>query len=396
MKDHPDLQTSLQRHPELNGYQAGLFTISSFVNIPLTHYFISYFFQSTGRPVQLSQCYVHGYTRYDQKVVEKNLAEFQTFSAFMSQNIWQKSSKYLQLIWYMGTFTLSRRRSILYVQDVFSLLLALMLRFLLFWKKQVVVYHQFEVLEPRRMSLVDRWMLKLAAGLQKGISMVLIPEKNRMDYFVAQTGLKRLEDTLVFPNTNSGQRSVNIPRGKKSPYIIAHVGNVGLDHYISAFMEALQELQGEGVEVWFLGRVSPEVIRKIESYQNPVVRILGEVPHYALGQYYEQIDLGVILYRDLDVNYRFCAPNKLYEYWSYGIPVIGHALPGLIPVFTKSFQGAITNMDETAMLAGEMKKWINDPATSDKRRELKDYFDQNLTIDAFLKDFSTRFETKLK
>ncbi len=345
--------------------------------------------------MQLSQCYVSGYTLYDERVKQLNLAVFDNFSSFMNQGGRQKSLKYVNLFQKLSSFIFQNKCSLIYVQDVFTLVLALILKQLIFWRKVRVVYHQFEVLEPARMSSMDRFLLRIFNILQRKTDIIIVPEQNRLNYFATLTGLSNQVQTLIFPNTNSGFPGNETSSQPNNKFIIAHVGNVGLSHYIHSFMQAIGSVPAEKVEVWFVGRLAPEVLSEINGFDLPQVKIIGELPHYELKNIYSKIDLGVILYKDLDVNYRFCAPNKLYEYWASGIPVIGHAIPGLIPVFQFPFQGTLTNMDVPKIFGETLVSWINEPEMKTKRIALRSYFNEHLRIDSYLQLFDKLLKTKL-
>ncbi len=57
------------------------------------------------------------------------------------------------------------------------------------------------------------------------------------------------------------------------------------------------------------------------------VHFLGRVPSEEMLGYTVQADLGVIPYLPIDLNHRFCSPNKFFEYVLSGVPVLAHELP---------------------------------------------------------------------
>lgn len=50
-------------------------------------------------------------------------------------------------------------------------------------------------------------------------------------------------------------------------------------------------------------------------------------PHHLEVTSYAKI--GIVFYRPDSLNKVFCAPNKIYEYSGFGIPIIGNSIPGL-------------------------------------------------------------------
>ncbi|MCW3159870.1 glycosyltransferase family protein [Chryseobacterium oryctis] len=51
--------------------------------------------------------------------------------------------------------------------------------------------------------------------------------------------------------------------------------------------------------------------------------------------------IGILMYDPISLNQIFCAPNKIFEYSGYGVPVIGNNIPGLSVPFQKFGCGRI-------------------------------------------------------
>jgi hypothetical protein len=79
----------------------------------------------------------------------------------------------------------------------------------------------------------------------------------------------------------------------------------------------------------------------------------------------------------VDVNFEFCAPNQLYEYWSYGIPVVAHQLPGLIPVFDDSLKGKLFDFNTSETIA-ETATFLQNGNTS--KKALQQLFSDTLDV----------------
>ena len=115
-------------------------------------------------------------------------------------------------------------------------------------------------------------------------------------------------------------------------------------------------LRNKEIIFLFIGRKN-DSIKKIEKEkQFTNLHFIDAVPHEELNQIYPFIDLGVILYKGNGLNYEFCAPNKLYELWSNGIPVIGHQLKGLTPLFNTNTKGILTNFDDIRQISKAIVK----------------------------------------
>ena len=104
-----------------------------------------------------------------------------------------------------------------------------------------------------------------------------------------------------------------------------------------------------------------------------------------------ETDVGVVLYKDTGLNYRYCAPNKLYEYWSYGIPVIGDLLPGLISVFKNESLGTLVDMQNPQNILRSIQQISHHCAT---KMEVKDYFAKHLKLNIYLNQLLKKLESK--
>lgn len=132
-----------------------------------------------------------------------------------------------------------------------------------------------------------------------------------------------------------------------------------------------------------------EKLKNLE-FKNAI--FLPAVSHELLNEYYRRIDLGIILYKGIDLNYEFCAPNKLYEYWSYGIPVIASILGGLKLIFKNDFQGILLNFDNRK----EVMAYLNSFSPSnEKSRELKEYFDKHFRMQIHMNNLRERINELL-
>ena len=191
-------------------------------------------------------------------------------------------------------------------------------------------------------------------------------------------------------NTNPTKHNV-LEQFSEENFIVAHLGNVGGDqHYFKNFINATQKLiTKKDIVFLFLGRKNKKIDDIINQKQLSNVHFIDAVPHNELSQVYPFIDLGVILYKGTGYNYEFCAPNKLYEFWSYGIPVIGHSLKGLNPLFDKPEKGLLTSFDNEADIANtiiEIKNRVNN------KEELKKIFETELSISSYLVSFKKKLE----
>ena len=65
---------------------------------------------------------------------------------------------------------------------------------------------------------------------------------------------------------------------------------------------------------------------------NPSIRFHEAVPPAVLVDYTSSADVGLCLIEDTCLSYRYCMPNKLFEYFAAGVPPIVSNLPELARV----------------------------------------------------------------
>lgn len=65
------------------------------------------------------------------------------------------------------------------------------------------------------------------------------------------------------------------------------------------------------------------------------VFMVPAVPQAELLRWTGAADVGIIPYQPVDLNTRYCSPNKLFEYIAAGVPIVANALPFLCEVVDK-------------------------------------------------------------
>lgn len=65
--------------------------------------------------------------------------------------------------------------------------------------------------------------------------------------------------------------------------------------------------------------------------------------------------IGLVFYRDDSLNRAYCAPNKIYEYSYFGIPMIGNKIPGLVDTI-----GVVGAAECIELVSNKIEKAIDD------------------------------------
>lgn len=123
-------------------------------------------------------------------------------------------------------------------------------------------------------------------------------------------GYSALKDLKKFQNIILYQGALNIGRGLElmidtMPYLEKNTLILAGEGDITGRLKKRVDDLGLGERVLFLGRVVPEELRSITKIA----------------------DLGISLEENMGLNYRYCLPNKVFDYIEAGIPMLVSNLP---------------------------------------------------------------------
>lgn len=365
-------------------------TLNSFVGIPPVKQLVSYI--QVYYKLVVIQCTIGNFENFmlNNQILHKTVADFYTAKDFNTQNTFQKIKKYFNVCRFFLPLIFKHRKAkiTIFTIDIFTLFLCLIVK----TKKSNVVYIQYEMVENRTLNRFDKLFFRYTKNNSDKIDLIITPEENRTNYLKTVFSKSNVLSFLTIPNTNN--KIVNISNITSTyvsrPKIVTHIGAVGLNHHIKSYLDAISTLDVNMYEFRFIGLLTEDVTELVASYPNNNIKLLGQVMHSELEKYYLETDIGVILYKDVSLNHRFCAPNKLYEYWAYGIPVLGDLLPGLQSVFVNKVLGCLVNMQ----LPSEIVKGIVTLSSYDQSDKVaaNQYFVKNYILDNYLHQLEHKLE----
>lgn len=115
---------------------------------------------------------------------------------------------------------------------------------------------------------------------------------------------------------------------EKDERMLLYQGIVTPDRPLDTVAAALQDIGDRRIILFVLGRADDtEKKRLLSLWEN--TRFLGYIPaplHLAVTA---RAALGIAFYDSLSENNLFCAPNKIYEYARFGVPMLASENPGL-------------------------------------------------------------------
>lgn len=315
---------------------------------------------------------------------------YKTYVDYANQSILDKLWKHIKLFLFLVKirFNLIHKyeRVYLYTFELFAIAIAILGK----PKNLYIIYHQYEMVLPDEINMLDKFYLAYIQKKWEKVDMAIFPEVNRMLYF--QNILSEFKENQFFllPNSNNNTVDQNKAKLEKAKIRVMHIGALGPEHHIHSVIETIKALPEDKFEFYFVGNITKEVLDKLQTITQSNIFTLPQVRHNELHELYSSADIGLILYRNDTLNTTFCAPNKLYEFWSYGIPVIGDKLPGLVSVFNDPLQGVLVKMDDS----NQIKDAIISLSKIDKSNKLKikSIFENQYKLD----NYFNRFEKIIK
>lgn len=324
-----------------------------------------------------------------------------SFQDFLNQGFFYRIKKYTYFTQLLLKLIINHKdKKIIYLVDFQLTWIALLIKTVLKRKHSKIVYHEFELVEIDKLSKINSYQYRLFYHFSKMLDLVIVPEENRLNYLYEKINVKK-EKFFLLPNTTYSNNLSNnyyfkiLDELPNDAFIVGHVGNCGLEHFILQYLKAIELLTTQkDIYFVFVGRMSNQLQQIIDQAKinNLNFIVIPAVPHDNLKNIYPYFELGLILYKPVDLNCSFCAPNKLYEYWSFGIPVIAHNLKGLEPIFRYSFQGKLTDLSIPENIISKILEIKNDKERILRKNTIISYFNKKLSLENFLDTIRNRFE----
>ncbi len=168
---------------------------------------------------------------------------------------------------------------------------------------------------------------------------IVVPEYNRAH--ILQTWWDLKETPVILPNKPYKLPPSNTPDEVKNQLIklinekrkvVLYQGDFNPDRDLESVADALEPM--ENYVLYLLGRPNNYLDKLL--HKKPTIEYLGYIqpPYHICAARYA--DLGLLPYKPTksmrehsELNALYCAPNKIYEYASQGLPMIGPDIPGL-------------------------------------------------------------------
>ncbi len=230
---------------------------------------------------------------------------------------------------------------------------------------------------------------------------VICASPERADIMLKDYGVRELPTPIINVTPRVGLADgaeVQLPAGLSGSdhRIILYQGVLIPGRGILNLVRAMKSLPETYKLMIVGGGESPERYQEQAKSDGTNNRIffIGRVPFDQIKSCMQKADLGVVTYRNTCRNNYYCAPNKLYEYSSVGLPVVGPDFPGIRGLVDTYGLGCVFDPEDPESIAGAIVDVLKDPDLYEKMKkstaDLKTHFNweqQAEKLQALYSDF---------
>ena len=235
---------------------------------------------------------------------------------------------------------------ILHCNDINMLPIAVIIK--KFYKKDIkIVYdaHEYET-ETYALSGIQKKITKFAEKfLIKYADRVITVSDSIAEEYVRLYGIEKPALVLNAPPYKEEMKKSEIFRErfniKEEQTIFLYQGGLGFNRGIEVLLEVFKGLDTSKSVIVFMGYGALEELIKehMKTYTN--IFFHEAVSPEVLLNYTTSADFGISTIEDSCLSYRYCLPNKLFEYMMAEIPLIVSNLPEMKKVIEKNSIGVV-------------------------------------------------------
>ena len=269
-----------------------------------------------------------------------------------SKNIVASLAKYIE--WSYHIIKKYRKYDVMHCHDLNALHIGVISK--LFNKKLKVIYdaHEYETevnylvgFKQKLSKITERVLIKYADAVIT-VSDAIADEYVRL-YEIDKPSLvlntppyKEVEKKDIFRET------FHIDKNKT---IFLYQGNLSKGRGVEVVLETFKNLKDSSSVVVFMGYGELENVIKEHQEQYPNIYFHNAVTPDILLDYTSSADFGISMIEDICLSYRYCLPNKMFEYIMAGVPVIVSHLPEMKKLIEQYGVGVVAKENNPTALS---------------------------------------------
>ncbi len=156
-----------------------------------------------------------------------------------------------------------------------------------------------------------------------------------------------------------------------------HQGHMMKDRGCEQLVDAMRDIEGAVLVFLGGGPLRPALQKQTaDAGIADRIRFVDSVPSDRLPAYTASADLGVTLLQDTCLNHRFALPNKLFQYFMAGLPVVASDLPEIRRVVAPHDTGILVEPgNRTALVAALRRAVAQKPLREQWRQNIPRVFE---------------------
>lgn len=215
------------------------------------------------------------------------------------------------------------------------------------------------ILNIEELSDTSKIRLKAISRVINQAELVIMPEYNRAILYKFWFNLKEVPTVLpnkpyFFPTKQEMallrakyKKELDIIAGRR---VILYQGIISEDRDLTNYIKAVKSL-GDNYVFVMIGSDWGALSKYLSIDKNILYFGFLPAPEYLFFTSIAYI--GIVTYDLISLNNAYCAPNKIWEYAKYGVPMIGNDIPGLrYSIFQAKAGTSVDENDEASISSG--------------------------------------------
>lgn len=200
----------------------------------------------------------------------------------------------------------------------------------------------------------EPYLHKSLISLCQNAQVNVVCEFNRA--WISRNSFRLKETPIVLPNKpfrHPLQRGlVNDLLKPSDEKIILYQGIITRERNLDGMCKAISSLNG--FKLVFMGKKTSYYEELKAKYPN--IEYVGFAKSPKHLEVTSNAYIGLVTYEPQDINCIYCAPNKIWEYAGFGIPMIANDIPGLVYTVGANKCGICTDTNSEAMIVNAVKE----------------------------------------
>ena len=153
--------------------------------------------------------------------------------------------------------------------------------------------------------------------------------------------------------------ALNLPEDKH--LLILQGSGINIQRGAEELVESMQYLEDCFLMIIGGGDVLPVLKQMVvDMHIEDRVRFLPRMPYADMMAYTQLAELGFVLDKDTNLNYRFCLPNKLFDFIQAGVPIVASNLVEVGKIIKKYDIGLFIPDHDPRSIAATIRKGLED------------------------------------